>query len=124
ISAYLDLDHTGDSVKTRAAVDPVNLPGWLPVYADNYLCGADPRQPLASPLYADPAGLPPLLIQVGDYELIRDDSTRFAAKAKAAGVEVTLEVWPEMIHVWHIRQPEFPEARAALDHIARFMRGF
>jgi epsilon-lactone hydrolase len=122
ISAYTDLAHTGDSMRTRVDVDPVARPAWMPTYADNYLCGADPRHPLASPLYGDPTGLPPLLIQVGDAELIRDDSTRFAAKAQAAGVNVTLEVWPEMIHVWHIRKPDFPEAREAVDHIRRFVR--
>ena len=122
ISAYTDLAHTGESVRTRADVDPVCLPAWLPTYANNYLCGADPRHPLASPLYADFKGLPPLLIQVGDYEVIRDDSVRVADKAKAAGVRVTLEVYPEMMHVWHIRKPEFPEARKAVASIVSFIR--
>jgi len=121
ISAYTDLAHTGESIQTQAVVDPVALPAWLPTYAENYLCGADPRNPLASPLYADPAGLPPLLIQVGDAEIIRDDSTRFAEKARTAGVNVTLEVWPEMFHVWHIRKPEFPEASQAVERIGRFV---
>lgn len=124
ISAYTDLAHTGESMRTRADVDPVAPPSWMPTYANNYLCGEDSYDPLASPLYADLAGLPPLLMQVGDYEIIRDDSTRFAEKAKAAGVKVTLEVWPEMMHVWHIRKPEFPEAREAIEHIGTFVRSF
>ena len=124
ISAYTDLAHTGESMRTRAAVEPVARPGWMSTYANGYLCGADPRNPLASPLYGDLTGLPPLLIQVGDAEIIRDDSTRFAEKAQAAGVKVTLEVWPEMIHVWHTRKPEFPEAREAIERIARFTRSF
>lgn len=122
ISAYTDLAHTGESVRTRAAVDVVNRPAWLPLYAGNYLVGANPYHPLASPLYGNPSGLPPLLIQVGDAEIIRDDSTRFATKAKACGVDVTLEVWPDMMHVWHIREPIFPEARDAIESIARFVR--
>ena len=121
ISAYTDLAHTGESVQTRADADLVAFPSWLPLYADNYLCGADPRDPLASPLYADLSGLPPLLMQVGDAETLRDDTTRFAEKARLAGVNVCCEVWPEMIHVWHIRKPTFPEAREAVEHICRFM---
>ena len=69
--------------------------------ADWYLGGHAATDPLASPLFADPAGLPPLLIHVGAIETLLDDATRFAAAAEAAGVDVTLEVWPEMIHVWH-----------------------
>jgi acetyl esterase/lipase len=122
ICPYADLAHTGESVQSRAATDVINRPSWLSLYADNYLAGASPYHPLASPLYGNPAGLPPLLIQVGDAEIIRDDSTRFAKKAKACGVDVTLEVWPEMMHVWHIREPSFPEARDATAAIARFVQ--
>ena len=121
ISAYTDLAHTGPSIFTRVAADVVARPEWMENYAANYLGGADPRDPLASPLYADLTGLPPLLMQVGDAELIRDDTTRVAEKARAAGVNVRCEVWPEMIHVWHIRKPAFPEARAAVAQIAQFI---
>ncbi len=78
--------------------------------AATYLAGADPRHPYASPLYADMHGLPPILIQVGDAEVILDDSTRFAAKARAAGVDVTLEVWDQMPHVWHAFAGLLPES--------------
>jgi acetyl esterase/lipase len=86
-----------------------------------YLGDADPRQPTASPLYADMKGLPPLLIQVGDLETLLDDATRTAANAKAAGVDVTLEVWPEMVHVWHLFAPMVPEGREAIARIGQFM---
>ena len=81
-----------------------------------------PRDPLASPLHADLAGLPPLLIHVGDCETLLDDSTRFAEKARAAGVDVTLEVWDGMIHVFQLFAAELPEARRAIDGIGVFLR--
>ena len=90
--------------------------------ADWYLAGQDPRHPYASPLYADLTGLPPLLIQVGDAEILLDDSTRFAAKATASDVEVTLEVWPEMPHVWHSFAGMLPEADIAIATIGEWLR--
>jgi len=124
VSAYADLAHTGESIRTRAGVDPLCPATWLACYADNYLCGADPRHPLASPIYADPSGLPPLLVQVGDAEVILDDSVRFATRAKAAGVPVNLSVWPEMLHVFPIFVGEFPEAEEGTAEIAAFFRSF
>ena len=87
-----------------------------------YLGGADPHTPLAAPLYADLSGLPPMLIHVGDAEVLLDDSTRLAARAKAAGVDVTLEVWPDMIHVWQFFAAILPEGQQAIDRIGRFVR--
>lgn len=78
--------------------------------------------PYASPLYADFAGLPPLYIQVGSTEVLLDDSRRVAEKAKAAGVAVEIEVWPDMPHVWQLYAPMVPEARDALDRAAAFLR--
>ena len=92
------------------------------MHAQAYLAGKDPRTPLAAPLYADLKGLPPLLIQVGDHETLLDDSNRVAARAKAAGVKVTLEVWPEMIHVWQAFASFLPEAQEAIEAIGRFIR--
>jgi acetyl esterase/lipase len=92
----------------------------MPVFADLYLGEADPRHPLASPVFADFAGIPPLLIQVGEREMLRDDSVRVAAKARADGVDVTLEVWPGMVHVFQIRG--LPESREAVERLAGFMR--
>jgi monoterpene epsilon-lactone hydrolase len=85
-----------------------------------YLRGADPRSPLASPLYADLQGLPPILIQVGSDEVLLSDATRFAEKAKAAGVPVTLEIWDRMQHVWQLAASLLPEGRQATQKIAEF----
>jgi acetyl esterase/lipase len=90
--------------------------------ADWYLAGQDARHPYASPLYADLYGLPPVLIQAGDAEILRDDSVRFAAAAQAAGVDVTLEIWPEMPHVWHAFAGFLPEADEAVERIGRWLR--
>jgi epsilon-lactone hydrolase len=90
--------------------------------AARYLAGADPRHPYASPLYGDPAGLPPTLIQVGSDEILRDDSVRMAERMRAAGCEATLEIWPRMPHVWHGFVSIMPEARAAIARIGAFVR--
>jgi acetyl esterase/lipase len=87
-----------------------------------YLAGADAKTPLASPLHADLKGLPPLLIQVGNDEVLLDDSTQLAAQAKTAGVDATLEVWDDMIHVWHWFLPMLDEAQRAVDRIGEFVR--
>ncbi|MBK8131914.1 MAG: alpha/beta hydrolase [Gammaproteobacteria bacterium] len=121
ISPWTDLEGTGESMRTKVDVDPMVEPGGLFGMARIYLGDADPRQPTASPLYADMKGLPPLLIQVGDLETLLDDATRTAANAKAAGVDVTLEVWPEMVHVWHLFAPMVPEGRAAIARIGQFI---
>ena len=92
------------------------------MWAKAYLAGANPRTPLANPLFADLAGLPPLLIQVGDHEVLLDDSTRLAQRARAAGVDVKLEIWPEMIHRWHSYAAVLPEGQQAIDAIGTFLR--
>jgi acetyl esterase/lipase len=83
---------------------------------------ADPLSPLCSPLNGDLRGIAPLLIHVGDHEVLLDDSTRLAAKAKAAGVDATLSVYPEMPHVWHAFAPFLPEATTAIDEIGAWVR--
>ncbi len=90
--------------------------------AQEYLGGTDPRTPLASPLFADLRGLPPLLIQVGSEEVLLDDATRLAERARAAGVDATIEIWETMIHVWHWFLPWLDEAQAAVDKIGAFLR--
>jgi acetyl esterase/lipase len=122
ISPWTDLDLTGESVRTRAAADVMLTPEGAREAADWYLAGQDPRHPYASPLYADLRGLPPMLIQAGDAEILRDDSTRFAAAARAAGVDVTLEIWNEMPHVWHAFAGLLPEADMAVEHIGAWLR--
>jgi len=87
-----------------------------------YRGDADPRDPLMSPLYGDLAGLPPLLLQCGSEEMLRDDSARLAAKAKAAGVDVTFEEWDEMVHVWHLFADRLSDGRRALSRIGEFVR--
>jgi acetyl esterase/lipase len=125
ISAATDFSAAGESFRTRAALDPIipanpeAIRALGPVYTQGR---ADPLSPLCSPLNGDLRGLPPLLVQVGDAEVLLDDSTRFAAKAKAAGVDVTLRVYPEMPHVWHLFAPFLPEASAAIEEIGAFVR--
>lgn len=122
ISPWTDLALTGETMTTNDAVDPMCHRPSLQAMAAAYLGLTDPRTPLASPLYADPTGLPPLLIHVGTSETLLDDALRFSAKAERAGVAVTCEPWPEMIHVWHLFSPLLPEADAALAKIATFVK--
>ena len=125
ISPATDFLATGDSWRTRAERDPIlrTGPEGIAMLAQVYLQGrAKAEDPLASPLYGDYRGLPPLLFQVGDAEVLLDDSTRAAEKARRAGVDVTLEVWPEMPHVWHAFAPFLPEATQAIERIGAFIR--
>lgn len=96
---------------------------WAQQQLKMYLGSADPRQPLVSPIYADLRGLPPLLIQVGEEEFLCRDAVCFAERAHAAGVDVTLQVWPAMWHVWHLLVPLLPEASDAVNAIAAFTCG-
>ena len=117
LSACTDLTLASDSI--RSEDDPICSARSMPVFAELYLGEADPRNPLASPVFATYTGIPPLLIQVGEHEMLRDDSVRVAAKARSDGVEVKLEVWPGMVHVFQVR--ELPESYEAIEHIAQFM---
>jgi epsilon-lactone hydrolase len=122
MSPWTDLAATGASYVSRAEVDPIHQRPMILALAKNYLGGqGDPCDPLVSPLYADLTDLPPLLIQVGDRETVLDDSVMFADKARAAGVEVDLQVWDGMIHVFQMFGAELPEARQAIAAIARFL---
>jgi acetyl esterase/lipase len=118
ISAATDFTLSSDSLKTIE--DPIISARTMPEFRDLYLGQTDPRNPLASPVFGDFHGIPPLLIQVGEHEMLRDDSVRVAKKARADGIPVTLEVWPGMVHVFHIRG--LPESREAIQQIAEFMR--
>ncbi len=113
---------TGASMEGKAEVDPMIQKPYLQEMATAYLAGADPRAPLVSPLHADLHGLPPLLIQVGSAETLLDDSVRLAGAAGAADVAVTLEVYPEMIHVWPLFHQQLAAGRRALGAAGRFMR--
>jgi acetyl esterase/lipase len=122
LSPWVDMEGIGDSMTARASLDPMVQRDGLLGMAGLYLQGADPRSPLAAPLYAELQGLPPLLIQVGTSETLYDDATRLATRAEAAGVEVTLEPWDDMIHVWHLFAEMLPEGQQAIDRIGEFLR--
>lgn len=125
MSAWTDLAATGDSYETRAAADPIHQRPMIQAMARNYLgSGADPRDPLASPLYASDAALaalPPLLMQVGDRETVLSDSEAFAHRVCAAGGQARCQAWPGMIHVFQQFPGDLPEARDALDQSGRFL---
>ena len=121
LSAWNDLACTGTTMHTRAAVDPMVTAALLQRMIGEYLQGGDPAQPLASPLYADLRGLPPLLMQVGDAEVLLDDTLRVAEKAQAAGVDVAVDVYPEMIHIFQLFAPVLPEGQQAIDRIGAFL---
>ena len=120
LSPFADLTLTGESVRSEVTNDPIMDPRCLPVFVDLYLGETNPRFPLASPVFGDYHDIPPLLIQVGEYEIIRDDSVQVAARAQSNGVAVQLEIWPGMVHVFQSR--DLPETRQAMEHIAAFMR--
>lgn len=122
LSPWFDLACTGESMRTRARADVILTPQMLKKAADAYLGTTDPRTPLASPLYADLHGLPPMLLQVGTEDILLDDARRLALRAREAGISIELEVWPNMIHAWQTLERRLPEARQAIAHIARFTR--
>jgi monoterpene epsilon-lactone hydrolase len=120
LSPTVDLTSSGASMTERADQDPFSTPEMLRQFAAGYLAGADPRAPLASPLFAPLAGLPPLLILAGTADLLLSDSQRLAAAAADAGVDVTLEVGEGLPHVYPIMAGT-PEAAAATGQIGQFL---
>ena len=121
LSPWTDLALTGGSLRRNARADPMQNAGDVADFAALYLAGGDPRNPYASPLYGDPAGLPPTLIQVGGDEILRDDALRMAERMRAAGGAVELQIWPRMPHVWHLFAAVMPEARRAIAGIGAFV---
>jgi len=121
LSPWTDLASTGASLKLNARADPMIKAEYVPKFAAEYLAGANPRNPYASPLYGDPSGLPPTLIQVGDDEVLRDDSVRMADKMRRANCRVELQIWPRVPHCWHLLAPVLPEARAAIARMSDFI---
>jgi len=122
MSPWTDLAGTGASVVSNTLSDVWFFGESLPIAARLYLGGAAPTHPIASPLYADLHGLPPLIIHASDNEIVRDDSVRFAWKAKEAGVDVSLKIWPGLPHVWQAFIPFIPEARVSLEEMVAFLR--
>jgi monoterpene epsilon-lactone hydrolase len=122
LSPWVDLEGIGESMTTKADVDPIVQKAGLLQMAAAYLGGNAPRTPLAAPLYADLSGLPPLLIQVGTAETLLDDASRLAECARKAGVSVSYESWEDMVHVWHLFAPMLDEGQQAIDRIGDFVR--
>jgi epsilon-lactone hydrolase len=115
ISPWMDLTMSDSTLATKEAVDPLIHTVYLKELTDAYLpAGIDRKDPRVSPLYADLRNFPPMLIQVGSAETLLDDATRFAAAAGAADVAVTLEIWPHMIHAWHLWNAHLEPGRRAL----------
>jgi acetyl esterase/lipase len=102
--------------------DPIISSKTMPVFRDHYLPKHSPREPLASPVYACYEGIPPLLIQAGEHEMLRDDAVRVAKRIRETGGKVNLEIWKGMFHVFQSHDPLLPEGREAFDHMAQFMR--
>jgi len=122
ISPWTDLALTGASLHRNARSDPMLNAGDLPMLVAEYLAGTDPRNPYASPLYGDPVGLPPVLIQVGSDEILHDDAVRMAERLRSADCRVELEIWPRMPHAWHLFVPVLPEAHRAIRRVGDFVR--
>ena len=122
LSAFTDLTLSGESLKTKAEVDPILTPDFLQYSSQAYASGSDTKNPYISPLYANLTDLPPLFMQVGESEILLDDTLRFAEKAKDSGVEVTLDVWLEMFHAWQMFADTVPEAKEALDRVGNFVK--
>jgi monoterpene epsilon-lactone hydrolase len=122
VSPWVDLQMTGASLMAKASVDPLIQKPYLEELAAAYLAGTDPADPRVSPLHADLTGLPPLLIQVGSAETLLDDAARIARRAGAADVPVSLEVWPHMIHAWHLWAAQLEDGRRAIASAGAFIR--
>jgi acetyl esterase/lipase len=122
ISPWTDMEGLGDSMKSNADVDLIVSEVVLKNMADRFLAGQDARDPLAAPLYADYTGICPLYFQVGGDETLLDDTTRTAEKARAAGVDVEVEVFPEMQHVFQMAAGNMPEADDAVAKIGAYLR--
>jgi epsilon-lactone hydrolase len=121
VSPWVDMEARGDSYASKAAIDPMISREYILELAAWYLGGVAPRTPLAAPLHAELAGLPPLLIQVGSAETLLDDAIALASRAAAADVRVTLEVWPHMIHAWPLFHQQLTDGRRAIAAAGSFI---
>lgn len=122
LSPWTDLALSVALLRHDAAAEPMPGAAIAANFAACYLAGADPQNPYASPVYGDPAGLPPTLIQVGSDEMLRDDAVRMAERMRRAGCQMALEIWPRMPHVWHVFAAVMPEARQAIARVGEFVR--
>jgi acetyl esterase/lipase len=124
LSAWTDLKLKGESIKTHIHKDPFLTPAWLQYMAMYYVGANDLSLPQISPIYADLTMLPPLLIQVGSDEILLSDSIRLADRAREAGVDITLEIWENMWHVWHFFAGKMPEADRAINQVGNFIHKY
>lgn len=122
LSPWTDLTGASETYKSRADADPMITAAGITEIAGVYLAGKPATDPLASPLLGNLKGLPPILIQVGDAEVLLDDSRSFEKKARAAGVDCSLQVWDRMIHVWHAFFPILPEGEQAIVQLGDFLK--
>lgn len=119
LSAWTDLELTGESITTHVHADPFLNPDWLRFMAQHYVANHDPHTPLISPIYADLSGLPPMFIQVGSDEILLSDSTRLAQHAHMSGVDTKLEIWEKM---WHFFAGKIPEGNRAINKVGEFIQ--
>lgn len=122
ISPWVDLTHSGETIKTKANIDPLIDPELLEVFAFKYCAQEEPTNLYISPLFGDMKGLPPTIIQVGSKEVLLDDSYRLAKKLNKAGIKVNIEVWENQMHVWHWLGGILPEASQAIAKIGDFIK--
>ncbi len=120
LSAWADMTVSSATMQTRAKADLICRQDWLYDCAQLYV-GDDRQNPYASPVFGDFNGFPPTLLQVGDAEVLLDDSRKVCEAGRAAGAHMVLEIWPEMLHDWHLMAPAVPEANAAIQEIADFL---
>lgn len=122
ISPWADMEANGESYQTRKDIDPMVTQELIQMMGKTYIGEGDLRADTASPVHADLSGLPPLLIQVGSAEVLFSDAETLAKNAEAAGVEVTFEEWPEMVHVWHLFFQNLADGRKAIERIGEFVK--
>ncbi len=122
LSPWLDHTMTGNSYLGKKDIDPMLVAEGMPIWSKHYTGDADPKGPYISPVFANLQGLPPIYIQVGEEEMLLDDSTRFAEKAKAVGVDVRLDIFPEMWHVFQGFWQVLPTARNANKRFGDFLK--
>ncbi len=123
ISPWTDMTCSGGTLRSNAENDPMVGYGLISWMAGMVVGDGNPADPRVSPLFGDYKGLPPMLIQVGENETLLDDSLRAADRAKQAGVDVTLESWPDVIHVWHALGHGVPEASQGINRVGEYLRG-
>jgi acetyl esterase/lipase len=121
LSPWADLKMTGESLKTKVNADPFLTTEWLQFMAGHYVADSDSRDPLISPIYADLHSLPPMLIQVGSDEILLSDSIRLAERASESGIDTTIDIWPDLWHVWHFFAGQVPEGNHAVRDVGRFI---